>query len=375
MSMTEIKLFLDDVLSHPLWRMVAIMAVALVAATALHLIVLPLLQRLTRRTKSDLDDHIFRRLKPALFQTIVLVGVYWALVDYWSQERAQYWIGGTLVTILVLVWGRVFLDVGGLVFHRLSRMADRFAWIQPQTLPLIQFGFKVVIISVQAYFILSAWHVNLTSWLASAGVAGIAVGFAAKDTLANFISGIFILADAPYKVGDYINIDDQTRGVVTDIGMRSTRLLTRDNIEVTLPNAVIGNAKVINESSGPSRAMRVRVNVSVAYGCDVETVREILLGCLKEVPYASRNANAAVRFMAMGESSLDFQLRLWVAEPENRGRVIDILNTRAYQALNEAGIEIPFPQRDLHVKSWPNEAPNEAPNAAPVPAPAPTDRS
>ena len=138
------------------------------------------------------------------------------------------------------------------------------------------------------YLIMAAWHVNLTSWLASAGVLGIAVGFAAKDTLANFISGVFILVDAPYKVGQYIIIDGETRGVVTDIGMRSTRLLTRDNVEVTVPNAVIGNAKIVNESSGPSPKMRVRVNASVAYGSDVDQVQEILLACSRMCPMPAR---------------------------------------------------------------------------------------
>ncbi len=155
-------------------------------------------------------------------------------------------------TLLILIWGKAIFDVGTILFSKLSAMGDRFTWIQPQTLPLIQFGFKVLVISVQAWMLLSVWNVSLTSWLASAGVVGIAVGFAAKDTLANFISGIFILADAPYKVGQYIIIDGDTRGVVTEIGMRSTRLLTRDNVEVTVPNAVIGNAKIVNESSGPS---------------------------------------------------------------------------------------------------------------------------
>ena len=91
----------------------------------------------------------------------------------------------------------------------------------------------------------------MTAWLASAGVVGIAVGFAAKDTLANLFSGVFILADAPYKIGDYIVLDATgMRGKVTQIGLRSTRLITRDDVEVTIPNSIMGNSQVINQSGG-----------------------------------------------------------------------------------------------------------------------------
>ncbi|MFT5274966.1 MAG: MscS family membrane protein [Cryomorphaceae bacterium] len=86
----------------------------------------------------------------------------------------------------------------------------------------------------------------MTAWLASAGIIGIAVGFAAKDTLANLFSGVFILADSPYKLGDYVVLEDNSRGKVTQISLRSTRMLTRDDVEVTVPNSITGNTKIIN---------------------------------------------------------------------------------------------------------------------------------
>jgi small-conductance mechanosensitive channel len=94
--------------------------------------------------------------------------------------------------------------------------------------------------------------------------------------------------------------------------------------------------------------------VSVAYGSDVDQVREILDACATDVPYASDEQAPVIRFRAMGESSLDFQVLAWVKHPVFRGRVVDAINDRVYKALNEAGVEIPFPQRDLHVKSWPS---------------------
>jgi len=336
------------------WRVGLIVVVAFLIVAVLQLVVLPLLKRLTRKSKTNLDDHIFARIRPPVLQTVFLEAIHWAVVDFVPDEGIDTLVHRVVGTLLVLIWGKAALDVGTIVFRKLSANAERFSWIQPQTLPLVQFGFKVLVISVQAWMILSVWNVSLTSWLASAGVLGIAVGFAAKDTLANFISGIFILADAPYKVGQYIIIDGDTRGVVTEIGMRSTRLLTRDNVEVTVPNAVIGNAKIVNESSGPSPRMRVRVPVSVAYGSDVDKVREILEQCAVDVPHVSTEQPTAIRFMAMGESGLDFEIRTWASHPVFRGRIVDELNLRIYKALVTEGVEIPFPQRDLHIKSWPS---------------------
>jgi small-conductance mechanosensitive channel len=354
MNVEQINIWLDTYLQNQYWRVAIIIGVAAVVAILLRILVIPLLLRLSRKTASNVDDRIFEILWPAILRTVLLQGVHIAVMDFVKAERIDTVITSITATLMILIWGRFLNSLGSIVFKKLSANADRYQWIQPQTLPLIQFSYKVALFGLMTYMIMSAWHVNLTSWLASAGVMGIAVGFAAKDTLANFISGVFILMDAPYKVGQYITIDGDTRGVVTEIGMRSTRLLTRDNVEVTVPNAVIGNAKIINESSGPSPRMRVRVAASVAYGSDVDQVRQVLLDCAKDVPHTSEDPSPVVRFVAMGESSLDFQVLVWVKHPVFRGRVRDEINTRVYKALAAEGIEIPFPQRDLYIKQWPS---------------------
>jgi MscS family membrane protein len=123
------------------------------------------------------------------------------------------------------------------------------------------------------YFIFLTCKIDMTAWLASAGV----VGIAAKDTLANLFPGVFILADSPYEIGDYIVIDSGERGKVTHIGLRSTRILTRDDLEITVPNSLIANGKIINESKGQHVKSRILLAVSVAYGSDIDKVRRVLL--------------------------------------------------------------------------------------------------
>lgn len=334
-------------------RVAGILGLALAVAFLLRVLVAPLLNRVVSRTASTLDDHLLDRVNPAVMRTVVLAGLAWAVADLATDPTLDFIVRGLTVTLLTLIWGRVVVESVALVLRRASMRTDQLRWVQPQTMPLFLFGLKLLVFSAQVYLVMSVWRFNLTSWLASAGVVGIAVGFAAKDTLANFISGIFILADAPYQVGQYIIIDQQTRGVVTDIGMRSTRLLTRDNVEITVPNALIGNSMVVNESSGPSPRLRVRVTASVAYGADIDQVRAILQECGREVPHTSSDMQTVVRFSAMGDSALVFTVMVWVEDPEYQGRVVDILNTRIYKALGAAGVAIPFPQQDVHIRSWP----------------------
>jgi small-conductance mechanosensitive channel len=140
---------------------------------------------------------------------------------------------------------------------------------------------------------------------------------------------------------------------VSDIGIRSTRLLTRDDVEVTVPNAVIANAQIVNETGGPYDKMRVRVKVEAAYGSDVDRVREVLLGSVEGVENISPEPSPRVRFRELGSSGLVFELLAWIDEPIYRGRVLDDLNTRVYKAFNAAGIEIPYAKRDVYIKEMP----------------------
>ncbi len=154
-------------------------------------------------------------------------------------------------------------------------------------------------------------------------------------------------------MGDFIILDGDLRGEVREIGIRSTRILTRDDVEVTVPNAVIANARIVNETGGPYDKMRVRVKVSVAYGSDVDEVRDLLLSCVEDAPHLVPEPAPRVRFRTFGASGLDFELLAWIEKPLFRGRVLDDLNRRVYMAFNAAGVEIPYSKQDVYVKELP----------------------
>ena len=165
----------------------------------------------------------------------------------------------------------------------------------------------------------SYFGLPITAVFASAGVVGVAVALAARETLANFFGGISILMDRPFRAGDYIVLDSGERGQVKAVGMRSTRLLTRDDILVTIPNSVITNVKIVNQSA-PYPHFRVRIGVGVAYGSDLDEVERILLDTVSGEPEVMEEPAPRVRLRTFGESSIDFELLVWARRPEEKGK-------------------------------------------------------
>ena len=206
----------------------------------------------------------------------------------------------------------------------------------------------LVMLFVLYWYAADYFGLSVTAVFASAGIAGLAIAMAARETLANFFGGISILLDKPFTTGNYIILDSGERGEVVDIGLRSTRMLTRDEILICIPNSVITNVKIVNESA-PAPRFRIRIKIGVAYGTDVEQVEEILMKLAKNNELAANNPAPRVRFRAFGDSSLDFELLCWARRPEEKGRLIHSLNKEIYHDLNETGINIPFPQRDVHI--------------------------
>ena len=207
---------------------------------------------------------------------------------------------------------------------------------------------RLVAIVGGAFLFLSVWEIDVTPLLASAGIAGVAVALAAKETLANLFGGISLMLDQPFKTGDYIILDSGERGEVREIGLRSTRVWSRDDIMISIPNSIITNSKIVNESA-PLPSFRVRIKIGVAYGSDIDLVQKVLLEVARKNKTVVQIPEPRVRFRNFGDSSLDFELLCWGRSPEQKGFLVHQLNCEVYEAFNEAGISIPFPQRDVHL--------------------------
>ncbi len=340
--------------TYPLLAAVVVVAVFYVLAKLTDFLLVRGIKRLTRRTVNELDDNVLDRLHRPIFLTVFFTGLALAVADIvqlaWLRNATLH----TLATLLILLWLVALMGVLRLLLDALGRNHARFPLIEDRTIPLFDIVGKILLVGGASYMVLMTWDIDPTAWLASAGVIGIAVGFAAKDTLANLFAGFFIVADAPYKLGDFIVLDSGERGRVTHVGIRSTRLLTRDDIEVTIPNAAMANAKIINESGGPWEKERIRIKVSAAYGSDVDRVCAALEGVARVHEHVCREPTPRVRFRTFGDSGLDFELLCWIDEPVLRGRLSHELNMEVYKAFGRAGIEIPYPKRDVYIKTMPD---------------------
>ncbi|MCH7667021.1 MAG: mechanosensitive ion channel family protein [Acidobacteria bacterium] len=345
--------FLDNLLPalrDNVWLQAAtIIVVALIAAKVLDFLITRFLAVWAKRTDTDLDDRLIATLHRPIFVSVVLIGFWLAILRLPGDERL---IGNgvkILKTIAVLMWATFASRAVAIVLEALGRLEGRASFVEPRTVALFKNVAKVILLGGAVYFLLLSWGIDVGGWMVSAGVLGLVLGLAAKDTLSNLFAGLFILADAPYKEGDFINLDSGDRGQVTKIGLRSTRLLTRDDIEITVPNAVIANAKIVNETGGPWKKERVRVKVGAGYGCDISHVRSVLVRIAADNEYVAEHPEPRVRLRALGDSGLQFELLCWIEEPVLRGRTLDSLYEAVYNRFREEGIEIPFPKRDVYL--------------------------
>jgi len=326
-----------------------VILITFTCASLLTWLIFRIMGAITRRTSFLIDDQIALLLRPPVYYTLVVIGLT-AGIDLMPIDTWKMYLIRGIHTIGIIIWVLFFSRLATLLLQRVADLSNKFTFIQHRTVTLFDNVAKIVIFGAGVYAIFVAWNIDMTAWLASAGIAGIAIGFAAKDTLSNLFSGVFIIADAPYKVGDYIVLDKGGRGKVVNIGLRSTRILTRDDIEVTIPNSIIGNSMIINQSGGPNEKMRVRLKIGVAFGSDVDRVKEILVETAKADPLVCTLPEPRIRFRQFGASSLDLELLFWVDKPEYRGRVLDAMNTAVYKRLNEELIEIPYSKQDLYIK-------------------------
>jgi small-conductance mechanosensitive channel len=330
----------------------AIAVIFIVFGKLADLIISRVIVKIVSRSSSEFDDKLVALLHRPIFITFVLIGLALATRRLELPESPAFVTLGILRTIAIVVWYNFLNGVMHLLLNAVRR-GPRVRRMHSSILPLAETVLKVILLALAVYFLFLAWNINVTAWIASAGIVGLALSFAAKDTLSNLFAGVSIVADAPYKTGDYIILDTGERGMVTHIGLRSTRILTRDDVEITIPNGIIGNSKIINEAGGPSTKHRIRVSVGVAYGSDIDQVIETLEGVAAEHEEICEVPNPRVRFRRFGDSSLDFELLCWIDQPVDRGRLTHELNCAVYKAFARDKITIAFPQLDLHVQTMP----------------------
>lgn len=330
--------------SLPEWqRALLFIIAAIVVAGIFRWTIHAWLPRSRKLIESDLDEMVLEEIEFPLSLTIIL-GAVFIVLPILDQPDLEFVLGGVILTFLLILWIRSGIRFGSR-FVLALRESDR----DVDFVPVLKNLWTFFLLFFAFFVLLSIWDVDITPLLASAGVLGIIIGIAAQDTIGNFFAGISLHLDQTYKVGDMIQLEtaeDELRGTVTRMTIRSTTLLTRDNIAVAIPNSELNRSRVINESA-PQRRRRIRLNVGVAYGSDLELVEETLLRVAEEEPIIMDNPAPVVRYRAFSDSAILAQVQCYIQHPALRGQAMHELIRSINKAFREEGIKIPFPQREV----------------------------
>lgn len=247
-----------------------------------------------------------------------------------------------LGAILVYILGSIIIKWMLRSFNKVMDKKNTDESLRPFLKSLVGVLLKVLLI----ISVLGMLGVEMTSFIAIMGAAGLAVGMALSGTLQNFAGGVVILIFKPFKVGDFIEAQSYT-GVVEKIQIFTTVLLTTDNKTVIIPNGPLANGSLINYSAQPNR--RVDLSYGIAYGDSVKKARGILQDIINEDERILKNPESFIGLGELADSSVNLTTRVWVKTEDYWGVFFD-MNEKVYHAFNEGGISIPFPQMDVHVQ-------------------------
>jgi small-conductance mechanosensitive channel len=267
-------------------------------------------------------------------------------------DEPLFRIGGTAVTLASLIAAAVILLLAWVISWLLQRGLGRVyrrRGVDAGVAYALNRLLHYIIVAVGGFIALDNLGFSLTALAGIGAILAVGIGFGLQNIAQNFVSGIILLLERPVKQGDFVVVGD-TRGTVRHIRARATIVTTLDNVDILVPNGQFITEPVVNQTYG-DRFVRVRISVGVAYGSDTERVRRTLLRVAAEHPAVVHREETRVLFNDFGESSLDFVLIVWVDEPRDQTHVASDLRFAIDAAFRKEHIEIPFPQRDLHLKS------------------------
>jgi small-conductance mechanosensitive channel len=313
-------------------------------------VLLKIVPRFTAYTRTDLDDRILRRITPPISLLVVLAGFYYAELSLPLPDGTHKILSGIFfIANIVVVTGIAFKVTGETLDWYGHRVAERTGeGPDRRVLPVVQKIAVIFLVGASLIVTLKHFNYDIFSLVTALGIGSLAIGMAAKDTLANMISGFTLMIDRPFHIGDRIQLSAGQIGDVVDIGLRSTKIQTGDNTLLIIPNSELCNSTVINMATPDVRG-KGQVKVGVAYDSDVSAVKELLVGIALEHPEVLRDPAPAAFFTSFGESALNVSLFFWTDNYNKVFNATDELNTLILKRFGDAGIEIPYPTRTV---SW-----------------------
>jgi len=313
-------------------------------------VLLRLFSRWTAKTETDLDDLVLASVRtPSLFWCVAL-GLYSGVA---LSDLDQKYVHHLTTVVALIVIASVTITLSNLAGRELNHYLQRSQLPIPST-GLAYVVLKGTILAAGALIILNYLGVSIAPLLTALGVGGLAVALALQDTLANLFAGLHILIEKSIRVGDFIRLESGQEGYVEDITWRTTRVRMLPNNMVVIPNSKLAQSVVTNYYL-PEKRMSLLVPVGVGYDCDADQIEEIMVeeaaAVARELPGMIEDPPPVVRFIpGFGESSLDFTLICQVEEFVDQFLVQHEIRKRILRRFRAEGIEIPFPQRTVHVR-------------------------
>jgi small-conductance mechanosensitive channel len=305
-------------------------------------------RRLTSFTSTDLDDRVLQRAIPYVSRLFVVLGVYLAIRSLPLNEKLILIASGVIYIILVVIVCTLVYQIIGefLKWYAAGQEETAGAVMSRQMMPVAEKIVSLFLMGAALIVVLKHFSYDIFSLVTALGIGSLAIGMAAKDTLAHMISGFTIMLDRPFRIGDRIQLVGGQIGDVADIGLRSTKLKTMDNQLLIIPNSDLCNTMLTNQAFPNSRA-KGRISIGVAYGSDVDQVKALLVATAAEIDGVLPDPAPESYFVSFGDSALNMALFFWVEEYGTLFAATDKINSLILKRFAEHSIEIPFPIRTV----------------------------
>lgn len=343
-------------LSVEQWSQIGVAALIVLVTVVLgRWLVRFLLQRIFRvlmkRTETSLDDAIIQALFPPVYVLAIVIALNAGVdrLDFipgvWQGRLGDIYYVSYFLLVFIALW-RIIVFVTKWYSREIAPNTE--TKLDEQMIPLFIRVAQIVLALIALVMLLGHFEVDVSALVATLGVGSLAVALAAKETLEDTLAGFVIMIDRPFRIGDRIEIQDlDTWGDVVDIGLRSSRIRTRDNRMVIIPNSIIGKSLIVNYSY-PDTQYRIQIHIGVEYGTEIESARETIISAVQGVEGVLPDKSVEALFLEFGDSALIFRVRWWLESYVDTRRMFDRVNSAIYKALNERGIGIPNPQLDVH---------------------------
>ena len=309
-------------------------------------------RRITAATKSNLDDVLIDVMEEPIVIITILIGIYFAFSALGVKDPGTVsMFNNTLGVVGILVATYLAVKVlDTIVQGVLIPFSEKTeSHLDDQLLPIVSKGGKLIIVIMGSIIALAQIGVDVTALIAGLGIAGLAVAFAAQETIANIFGGVFLLIDKTFKSGDKVKLEGGEWGYIDDISLRSTKIRTVDNELLIVPNATLANSKVLNYTK-PAAKTRSKIELTMVYGTDSKKLKAKALEIVEAHPNVLKDPKPGVFFKEMGAHSINFLCTFWVQDWGEIWGVKCDLNDQLYNGLQKAGFEFAFPTQTIYLE-------------------------